>query len=102
MNSKITIDRLHAIIAEEFERSVNEAVDYQSIREIVNAASKLLAAVESFNDSASTAMLNAVTPHLDKLAVTLEDMVASPGSYVEKQRNVVKKVSLRPVSNKEE
>lgn len=102
MKSKITIDRLQAIIAEEIKRSVNEAVDHQSIREIVNAASKLLAAVESFNDSASTAMLNAVTPHLDQLGTILEDMVNSPGSYVEKQKNVVKKVSLRPVTTGEE
>lgn len=93
----ITIDRLQAIIAEEMRYVLSEAVDHESIREVVNGASKLLAAVESFKESASGVMVNAVTPHLSEIEKVLEDMVSTPGSYVEKQKQVVKKVSLRQV-----
>lgn len=92
----ITHARLQTIIAEEIKRSMHEAIDHASIREIVNGASKLLAAVESFKADASGVMLNAVTPTLSNLQKTLEDMVSNPSSYIDKQSSV-KHVTLKPV-----
>lgn len=94
----ISTPRLQAIIAEEIERSMHEAIDHASIREIVNGASKLLAAVEAFRTDASGQMMNAVTPSLDQLQKTLEDMVSNPSSYIDKKSNV-QQVTLKPVKS---
>ena len=97
MNKRqITLPKLQSIIAEEIKLSMNEAIDHASIREIVNNASKLLAAVEAFKADASGTMMNAMTPNLDKLQKTLEDMVGNPSSYIDK-KNVTKMIQLRPV-----
>ena len=99
MSNAITLPRLKKIIEEELLRSVNEGVDHASIREVVNTASKLLAAVEAFKEAANGPMTSALTPHVDKIAVMLEDMVSTPGSYVEKKKVEPKMVSLRPVKS---
>jgi hypothetical protein len=97
MRNQITLPRLKAIIAEELKTSLEEAVDHASIREVVNGASKLLAAVETFQETANGPMLNAMTPALGQIAQALEDMVSTPGSYVEKKKAEPQKVSLKPV-----
>jgi hypothetical protein len=79
------------------ESVVTEAVDHASIRDVVNVASKLLAAVEMFKEKASPHAINAVTPHIGTLEKVLEDMVSTPGSYVQKPKVEPKKVSLRAV-----
>jgi hypothetical protein len=84
--SNITKQKLQAIIREELS-TFNENVDHAGIRDIVNHSSKLLAAVESFREAAAPAVVNAVTPGLDQLAATLEDMVSNPGSYVMKVKS---------------
>lgn len=96
MTNKITLPRLQKIISEEIQTYISEAIDHESIREIVNGASKLLAAVEAFKSTASPGMTNAVTPHLAEIEKVLENMVSNPGSYVQKKQNTVKKVSLKP------
>jgi predicted nucleic acid-binding protein len=101
MKKKITLPRLQKIISEEIKIYMNEAVDHEAIREIVNGASKLLAAVESFKETATQSMTNAVTPHIDELEKVLENMVSSPGSYVPKEKPIVKKVSLKPTPRTE-
>lgn len=97
MSKKITLPRLRSLIAEELKSNIQEGVDHASIREVVNGASKLLAAVETFKEVANGPMTNALTPHLDAMAKALEDMVSSPGSYVEKKKAEPQKVSLKPV-----
>lgn len=101
-SSKISIDRLRKIIAEEYETALNEQVDHSSIRDIVNVASKLLAAVEAFKEKAPAPAINAVTPGLSELEKTLENMVASPGSYVPQVKKEPKRVSLKPVKSSED
>lgn len=93
--TKISLPHLQNIIVEEIKSFVSEQVDHQSIRDVVNGASKLLAAVEDFEENASQSMTNAVTPHLAEIKKVLENMVSIPGSYVEK-KNTLKKVSLKP------
>lgn len=93
---KITVPQLKRIIAQEIKSTLQEAVDHEGIREVVNGASKLLAAVEAFKDVASPSMINALTPHLTDIEKTLESMVSNPGSYIQKQKPVAKKVSLKP------
>jgi len=99
MSNQITLPRLKTIIDEEVDRAMKESVDHASIREVVNGASKLLAAVEAFRDSANGPMISALTPHLDAMARALEDMVSTPGSYVEKKKATPQKVSLRSVKS---
>jgi hypothetical protein len=96
--SKININDLRKIINEEIS-NLNEAVDHAGIRDIVNGASKLLAAVEAFKKTAPHSAINAVTPHITELEKTLEDMVSTPGSYVPKQKIEPKKVSLKAVKS---
>lgn len=100
MSNRLKISKSDVLrIIEEELSSMHEQVDHESIREVVNAASKLLAAVETFKETASPSMLNAMTPDLDKIANVLEDMVSSPGSYVQKKPTGPRKVSLRPVKD---
>jgi len=99
MSTNITLPRLRKIIAEELTVSMNEQVDHASIREVVNTASKLLAAVEAFQSTANGPMTNAVTPHLAEIGKVLENMVSTPGSYVEKKKAVVQRVSLKAVKS---
>lgn len=100
MTTKLTLPRLKKIIAEEMARAISEEVDHASIRDVVNVASKLLAAVEAFEKGANGSMKSAVTPHLDKIEVTLEDMVSTPGSYVDKKKTAPQHVSLKPAKGK--
>lgn len=94
--SQLSVEKLRNIIKEEL-IIVNEQVDHASIVNIVQGASKLLAAVEAFKEKASPAAINAVTPHLSVLEKTLEDMVSSPGSYVMKPKLEPKRVSLKAI-----
>lgn len=96
---KINIDRVREIVAEEVTAMLQEQVDHAGIRDVVNGASKLLAAVESFKGSATGAMVSALTPHLDEIYKILENMVSNPGSYVEKKKVEPQKVSLRAVKS---
>jgi lipoate synthase len=94
----ININDLRKIIKEEI-YDLSEAVDHAGIRDVVNGASKLLAAVEAFKETAPHSAINAVTPHINQLEKTLEDMVSSPGSYVAKQKAEPKKVSLKAIKH---
>jgi len=98
--AKIKLDDLRKIIGEEL-ATLKEQVDHAGIRDVVTGASKLLAAVEAFKAAAPPTAINAVTPHLDHLERTLEDMVSTPGSYVPRPKVEPKKVSLRAVKDAE-
>lgn len=96
---QITLDKLRKLINEELV-TVNETVDHASIRDIVNGASKLLAAIEEFKETVSPSGVNAVTPHIGELEKILDDMLSTPGSYVVKAKAEPKIVSLKPVKGK--
>lgn len=95
----ISCNVLRKIIRNEL-KSVNESIDHAGIRDVVNAAQKLLGAVESFKKDATPAAINAVTPQLDQIEKVLEDMLSTPASYVQKTKTF-KKVSLRPQTQEE-
>lgn len=98
--AKINLKNLRRLIQEEMaSASVNEAVDHKSINSVVGVASKLLAAVESFKEKAPPAAINAVTPHLSELEKSLENMLASPGSYVPQPKKEPKVVSLKAMKS---
>jgi len=92
--AKISASRLREIIIEEI--AMHEQVDHAGIRDVVNAASKLLAAVENFKKVAAPTMMSAVTPQIAQIEKVLEDMVSTPGSYVNKPKLEPQKVSLKP------
>lgn len=95
----ITRNRLKQIVVEEYDKLVSEAtIDHASIKDIVAAASKLLTAVEKFRSMASPTMMSSVGTSLDKVEKTLEDMVATPGSYVVVPKKVRQRVSLKPAA----
>lgn len=96
---KISLPRLREIVAEEVTAKMQEQVDHAGIRDVVNGASKLLAAVEAFKGSATGAMISALTPHLGEIDKVLENMVSNPASYVEKKKAEPQKVSLRAVKD---
>lgn len=96
--NKIKDSDLRRIVSEEL-KAMKEAVDHNAIKDVVTAASKLLAAVEGFKDAAPSSAINAVTPHISELSKVLEDMVSTPGSYVPKTKVEPKKVSLRAVKD---
>jgi hypothetical protein len=90
---KISLPRLRKIIREELE--VNESVDHKGINSVVNGASKLLAAIESFKEKAPPAAINALTPHLGEVEKMLEHMVSTPGSFVPAPKKEAQRVSLK-------
>ena len=92
----LKIEELRRIIKEEM-MLFSEQMDHTAIRDVVTDAQKLLAAVETFKQSAPASAINAVTPYIDKLEQVLEDMLSTPGSYISKPKVEPKKVSLRPV-----
>lgn len=95
----ITRDRLKQIVVEEYQKLLSEAtIDHASIKDIVAAASKLLTAVEHFRAKASPTMMSSVGVSLDKVEKVLEDMVATPGSYVVVPKKVRQRVSLKPAA----
>jgi|SRR3990167_6256350 hypothetical protein len=96
---KISLPRLRQIVTEEISAKIQEQVDHAGIRDVVNGASKLLAAVEAFKASATGAMISALTPQLPEIDKVLENMVSNPASYVEKKKVEPKKVSLRAVKD---
>lgn len=122
----ISFDRLREIISEEM-KTVNEAVDHKAHTAVTSMAGKLLDArdkfsasidkiddaIHAFKESATPAMINAVTPnidhvlkmtlditeHLGVLESALETIVSTPGSYI--TSNKPKVVSLKPTKSKE-
>lgn len=96
--TKLKIGDIRRIVNEEYS-ALNEQVDHESIKDVVTGAQKLLAAVENFKATAPHAAINAVTPSIDTLEQVLEDMLSTPGSYVQKQKPTLKKVTLKPVKS---
>lgn len=99
-NMKITEKRIKEIIAEEIKAKskVTETVDHAASATVVTHASKLLKALETFDEHATDQMKNSVIPNFDAIKQTLENMVSTPGSYV-KTPSTRKVVSLRKVDN---
>jgi hypothetical protein len=93
---KISERQLRRLVREELER-LDEDVDHAAIKDVVSKAQKLLAAVESFQEGATDAMLSSVTG-LDELKSTLENMVSAPGSYVVNHKTK-KVVHMKPASS---
>lgn len=92
--AKISINDLKAMINEEI-ALFSEQVDHAAIKDVVTVAQKLLSSIESFKSTAPPAAINAVTPHLDQIAQTLENMVTTPGSYVQAPRREPQRVTLK-------
>lgn len=95
----ISIDRLREIIMEEYSVSVNEQIDHAGAKTVVTAASKLLKGIEAYKKSATGTMQSAIGNALAGIETQLEDMISTPGSYVDKPKPEPKKVTLRAVKD---
>jgi hypothetical protein len=81
---KISLEELRNIVKEELEL-VQEDLDHQSVKGIVNSASSLLHAIDKFHKSEpSAAMQTGVSTLLTSLRKSLEDMIQNPTSYVDR------------------
>lgn len=83
---KISVTRVRQIIKEELRAArLREATapDHKATASVVSAASKLLAALESFTKSTESlpAVAGATTVHVDSLQKALAHMVEAPTSY---------------------
>lgn len=94
--SKLMLKDLRHIVREELS-AISKRIDHVGIVKVVTGASKFLAAVEAFKESAPSSAINAVTPQIDELERVLEDMVSTPGSYISKPKIEPKKVSLKAI-----
>lgn len=96
---QISAERVRQIVIEELKlKQLREEVDHAGITNVVKLAGKLLDSIEKFDESASGKMKSATTPQLDQLKRVLEDMVSTPGSYVDVAPREPKIVSLRAMS----
>ena len=95
----IDFDTLRKIIKEELLSEAKKEPGVVSARDVVNATSDLLEALEEFETAMAdaNAVMNATHPHLGELKTKLEDMVNSPGSYFSKPKSEPRTVSLRAV-----
>lgn len=95
---KITVTRLKEIISEEISNasdpSKNE--DFEAAAKVMSSAAKLLSAMQTFKESSTGTALAAISSHADGLEAVLKQIAASPMQYVDSQKPVVKKVSLKP------
>ena len=81
---KISLEELRKIVKEEIEL-LDEELDHVSVKTVVNSASNLLKALDSFRASESTAaMSTGISPHIESLRKSLEDMIQNPVSYVDR------------------
>lgn len=92
---KVTMTDLKRIINEEMS-VLSEKVDHSSIKTIVTNASELLEAIESFKEKAGPTAVSAITPGINQLEQILEDMLSTPGSYVQKSKRLPQKISFKP------
>ena len=83
---KIRLDQLRQMIVEEMDLVCEAADDHSAIADVSMSASKLLTAILAFDKGATGPMVNAVTPHLDKLREMLRKMVETPAVYVQKNK----------------
>lgn len=95
---KLTISELRKIILEET-RALREGDAEDQAAEMVSSASKLLKAIEAFNDSISDKekVKADVDPHVEELKKHLKRMIQSPMVYASSPKRVIKKVSMKPV-----
>ncbi len=81
---KISLEELRKVVREELEL-VQEDLDHQSVKSVVNSASSLLHAIDKFNSSEPTAAQSTgVNTLLTSLRKSLEDMIQNPTSYVDR------------------
>lgn len=81
---KISLEELRKIVNEELEL-VKEELDHAGARTVVNSASNLLKALDTFNQSEPTAaMSTGIASHISALRKSLEDMIQNPVSYVDR------------------
>jgi hypothetical protein len=81
---KISLEELRKVVREELEL-IQENLDHQSIKSVVNSASSLLHAIDKFNASEPTAaQMTGVNTLLSSLRKSLEDMIQNPTSYVDR------------------
>lgn len=93
MKREIKIDDLRRIIREELQEtdvtvsgpSGKYSIDHEGAAMVVSSASKLLSALQAFEEKAPIPAKNALLNRAPDLKSTLEDMVQSPASYVTKQ-----------------
>lgn len=97
---KVTVskDNLRRIVTEEIKK-LRESVDYDGVKVVVTESSKLLKVLNQFKENATQQMIGSTTPHIDTLIKTLEEMIHSPSSYVDKVKPVAKTVKLRKVDD---
>lgn len=96
VRAKIDPDWLKKLVVEEI-KSLREQVDHEGVRAVVNAASKMLKAVEVFEKDSNIAMTNSLTPGLGQLKSQLEDIIDNPGSYIDKPG--AKTIKLRRIAD---
>lgn len=100
--SQIKLQRLQRIIREEIAR-MNEGADHDSASKLMSSATKLLGAIEAFEESATEKSKSEMSENLAALKQTLQRVITSPMQYVDSTEPgaVQKKVSLKPVKGSE-
>lgn len=78
-------------------KQMNEEVNFEGIKDVVTFATKLLSSVKAFKKVANQTMLSSVTPAIDTIEKSLEDMVQNPSAYTDKKAVEPQVIKLRKV-----
>jgi hypothetical protein len=82
---------------------LKEGLNSSEAKELVAAVADLYEEISEFEESAPSAAVNALTPHIKNVKDALEQMLQNPMSYVEKteEERALRKVVLKPVESED-
>lgn len=83
MTDKIDVSDIRLLIREEI-AGTKAKLNHEEAAQVVATASKLLKALEQFEEKAPNAAKDAMMNRAPEVKATLEDMVTNPGAYVSK------------------
>lgn len=87
-NKTISINTIRKIVSDEI-KMLQEKLDHEGIRTIIDSSSKLLAALDKFEEDASSPMINSSGSTIRKLRASLEHIVNNPQTYLDRNTKIV-------------
>jgi len=102
MPNMISTKKLKNVITLQKEM-LKEGLNSSEAKALVAAVADLYEEISEFEESAPTAAINALTPHMKNVKDALAQMLENPLSYVEKteEERAQKRVVLKPVDSED-
>jgi hypothetical protein len=83
------LHEINRIINEEIQKFLQEGVNHEEIRDIVDISSRMLTLLEKFEETATKPMQDAVGQELEHLRKHLEKFISNPQAYLSRSKEIV-------------